>query len=129
MNLATAANRLHHLSMRYAGALVELLKGEKIAFLPDKHPGLREARDLIDLILLTRAEINALTQALHETGLLVTDGQAADVAGVAAKPITLQRWNDIVTENYKWFTEQKARFLNVGVSDDGIVIYGPQKGN
>ena len=42
-----AANRLHHLSMRYSGALTELVKGQPILALPSNHSGLRELRDLI----------------------------------------------------------------------------------
>ena len=33
-----AADRLHHLSMRYAGALVELAQGKPVGLLPKGYP-------------------------------------------------------------------------------------------
>ena len=99
-----AANRLHHLSMRYSGALMELVRGEPVGFIPLGHPGLSEARDLIDLILFTRAEINGLSKCLIAAGVL----KAEDVQKQFA-------------EEYKWFAEQKAKMLKVKISDTGLV--------
>lgn len=107
MNADVAANRLHHLSMRYAGALVELIAQAPITALATGHPGLREARDFIDLILFTRAEINGLTKIL-----------------VDAKLVTPERVSEIMAEQYEWLTKEKAKFLNVGVSDEGLVLNG-----
>jgi hypothetical protein len=94
--MRAAANRLHHLSMRYAGALVELLGDKPVGMIPRGQPGLREARDFIDLILFTRAEINALTKLLE-----ITKAFAAE---------------------YEWFAQQKAKFLGVGLNDAGLVF-------
>lgn len=102
---AAAAYRLHHLSMRYAGAFVELLYGREIAFLPTGHPGLRETRDFIDLILLTRAELNGVSQLLVEAGL-----------------VSEARLAEIMTEQYEWLTAQKEHFLGVRSTDAGLVI-------
>ncbi len=81
-----AANRLHHITMRYAGAYVELATNNPIAFLPSNHPGLHEVRDLASLVLITRAEINALTHTLIDAGLIDADTfvrrQAAEYDGL-----------------------------------------------
>ena len=126
MRLAKAAQRLHHLSMRYAGALVELLQGKPTFGMPQGHPGLREPRDFIDLILFTRAEINGLTAVLHETGVLVEVG-AQDVVGAAIRPMTMERYTEIMAEQYEWLTKEKAKFLAVGVSDEGLVFQGSER--
>ena len=100
-----AAKRLHHLSMRYSGAIVELAKGEPVGMLPQNLPGLRQARDLIDLILLTRAEINGLSRLLIE-----------------AKIITNEQATVVFTDEYEWLAKNKAQWLGVGLTDEGIVI-------
>jgi hypothetical protein len=100
-----AANRLRHLSMRYSGALVELVRGEQAGFLPTGHPGLREARDFIDLILFTRAEVNALARLLIDAGLLTAEQVQAQFA-----------------EEYEWFAQQKAKALGVEVHDHGLTF-------
>ena len=53
MTFRDAAERLHHLSMRYAGAMQELISGKPVGLMPSNSPGLKEARDFIDLILFT----------------------------------------------------------------------------
>ena len=103
MTYREAAERLHHLSMRYAGAWVEVAKGEKVGLLPKDYPGLKEMRDLIDLILLTRAEINGLTELLVKKGLTTTE--------------ELQK---IFGTEYEWLTKQKAQQLGVEVTDAGL---------
>lgn len=100
-----AANRLHHLSMVYSGALIELLQGEKVGLLPASRPGWREARDFIDLILFTRAEINALTGLLIEAGALSTEQVQSRFA-----------------QEYEWFAQQKAQLFGVEVHDHGITF-------
>lgn len=100
-----AANRLHHLSMRYAGAMMELVSGKKVGLIPANAPGFREARDFIDLILLTRAEINGLSNLLVKKGILTTE------------EITKE-----FTEQYDWLTKQKAHQLQVEVTDYGLVF-------
>jgi hypothetical protein len=104
---ALAANRLHHLSMRYSGALMELVSGQPVGLVPRDHPGLREARDLIDLALLCRAEINGLVKML-----------------AAAKLIDAAAVEQVMADEYEWLAREKAKFLNVGISDEGIVIQG-----
>jgi len=121
-----AANRLHHLSMRYAGAFVELLKGEPTWGLPHGHPGLKETRDFIDLILFTRAEINAIGKILEETGVITTVNLPAGTH-ISIRPISMARVAEIIQSEYEWLTKVKAQFLNVGVSDEGIVIQGSQR--
>lgn len=108
--LEQAAQRLHHLSMRYSGALIELISGKPVGLIPHGHPGLSEARDLIDLILLTRAEINAMTQLMAEKGM-----------------IDQKHWREIVAENYEWLTDQKEAFLKVKSTDAGLTIFAAAK--
>lgn len=98
-----ASNRLHHLSMLYSGALIELLQGEQVGLLPTSHPGLREARDFIDLILFTRAEINALSRLLIEAGTFTTEEVQLSFA-----------------EEYEWFAQQKAKLFGVELHDYGV---------
>lgn len=98
-----SSHRLHHLSMRYVGARKEMLSGEKIAFLPADYPGLHEMRDLFDLVLLTRAEINALTALLVDAGVF-----------------NLERFTREVTEQYEWLAREKARHFGCTVTDQGL---------
>ena len=100
-----AANRLHHLSMRYVGALHECAKGEKVGIIAQNHPGNREMRDLIDLVLLTRAEINGITELLVKKGITTTEELQKIFAG-----------------EYEWLTKQKAQQLGVEVTDVGLVF-------
>lgn len=103
-----AYHRLHHLSMRYVGAMLEAATGQPVGLLPANHPGLSQMRDLIDLILICRAEINALTQLCYEKGVFT---QAEH---------TRQLIDDI-----RWLEKQKARFLNVTVTDTGLTFHNP----
>lgn len=98
-----AAQRLHHLSMLYSGALIELVKGEDVGVLPTSYPGLKQARDFIDLILFTRAEINALAGLLIESGVLNTE-----------------QLQNRFAEEYEWFAQQKAKVYGVEVTDYGL---------
>lgn len=98
-----AAQRLHHLSMLYSGSLIELVKGEKVGVLPTSYPGLKEARDFIDLILFTRAEINALSRLLIDAGVL-----------------DLEKVQNQFAEEYEWFAQQKAKLYGVEVTDYGV---------
>lgn len=98
-----AAHRLHHLSMLYSGSLVELLKGEDVGILPANHPGLKQVRDFIDLILFTRAEINALAGLLIESGMLDTE-----------------QVQNRFAEEYEWFAQQKAKLYGCEVEDYGL---------
>lgn len=100
-----AANRLHHLSMRYSGAFVELVSGTPVGFLAREHPGLSECRDFIDLILFTRAEISALTKLCIDAGIF-----------------TSEQFAQQVTDDYEWLAQEKAKFLGVGVTDLGITL-------
>jgi len=102
---AEAANRLHHLSMRYVGAMIEAATGESVVLIPSGHPGLRECRDLIDLILLCRAEINALSKLLLDKGVCSADEMFPTM-----------------TAEYDWLREQKEQFLGVGTTDAGLVL-------
>lgn len=105
---AQAANRLHHLSMRYGAAMLELVSERRVGLLPSGQPGLKEARDFIDMILFTRAEINALTALL-----------------VKAKVFTTEEFQKQCTEEYKHFATVKAKQLGVEVTDHGLVITNP----
>jgi hypothetical protein len=104
-----AAQRLHHLSMLYAGCFHELVSGRPGGVLMQGHPGLKQVRDFIDLILLTRAEINALTK-------LLTDAKIID-------PEKLVRQ---FAEEYEWFAQAKAEAFGVEVTDYGLVL-NPKK--
>jgi hypothetical protein len=102
-----AANRLHHLSMAYVGSLIELVRGEKMAMIPAAYPGLRSCRDFLDLILLCRAEVNALVHILinnqvmsHETFLRV------------------------VAENYDHMAQVKCQQFGCTVTDYGLMFGG-----
>lgn len=105
MTYLEAVNRLHHLSMRYAGAMMELVKGEPVGFIHQSHPGMREARDFIDLILFTRAEINGLTRVLVEAELV--------------SPEELEK---IFAEEYEHFANEKANYLGVEITEMGLVF-------
>ena len=101
-----AANRLHHISMLYVGSFVELCKGEPVGMLPVNYPGLRDVRDLIDQILYTRAEVNALTKLL-----------------VDAKLATVEQASAAMADNYEWFAQQKIKLWpGFKLTDGGIDI-------
>lgn len=106
-----AAERLHHLSMRYVGAFAELAQGKEIAFLPDGTPGVSQMRDLIDLVLLCRAEVNGLTNLMHKAGIITEKDIAVEM-----------------TEQYEYYTKVKARQLGIGVTDVGITYDNPLYG-
>lgn len=101
--LRDAAGRLHHIGMRYVGAIAEVARGRTFGFLPAGDPGVHECRDLIDLMLLTRAEINGLSKLL-----------------VDAKVITPSQLEHEFTEQYNWFAEVKAKQFGVEVFDGGL---------
>lgn len=100
-----AGERLHHLSMIYGAAILELAQGKEVGMVPTGYPGLKKMRDLADLILLTRAEINGLTNLLIEAGVLDLDKVSRTFA-----------------EEYEWLTQQKAKQFGVGVSEHGLVF-------
>lgn len=97
------ADRLHHFSMIYCGAIYELAAGKQILGLPIGHPGLKEVRDVLDLILFLRAEINAMSKILLE-----------------AKLITPERFQEIMGEEYKWLADQKELFFKVKSTPWGL---------
>jgi len=103
-NYEAAANRLHHLSMRYAAAVLELALGRPVGMVPQGYPGLKEFRDLADLILFVRAEMNANTRLMVEAGIIT-----AEQAAIA------------YTEEYDHLTKAKAEQLGVGVNDAGLI--------
>ncbi len=103
--LDLACHRLHHLSMRYVGALMEVTSGAPISFVPQGHPGLRECRDFIDLCLFCRAEINALTGLLIEANLLDAEAVTRRMAA-----------------EYEFMTQAKAKQLGCEVDDRGLVF-------
>jgi DNA-binding transcriptional ArsR family regulator len=98
-----AAERLHHLSMRYVGAFLELARGEEVALIPQGFPGVKEMRDLIDLILLTRAEINAHTALLLEAGVVTQEQVLREIR-----------------EQYDWLTKEKEKFLGCEATAEGL---------
>lgn len=100
-----AANRLHHIGMRYVGALAEVARGSKVGLLPATDPGVHEMRDLIDLLLLTRAEINALSKLLVE-----------------AKVFTAEQLVKEYAEQYDWLADTKAKQFGVKIIDGGLVF-------
>lgn len=104
---ARAANRLHHLSMIYGGAIVEVAQGRDVGLLPIDHPGLKTVRDLADLILLTRAEISALTRLMVDRGVF-----------------TSAEYTRQATDDYQYIAKCKSEQFGVELSDVGIVIKG-----
>jgi hypothetical protein len=67
------ANRLHHLSMLYVGAIAELAEGRALGMIPQNRPGLKTTRDILDLMLFIRAEMNGLTRILMEANIVTQD--------------------------------------------------------
>lgn len=98
-----AANRLHHLSMVYVGALIEVVSGEPVGVVPDTRPGLAQMRDLIDLLLYTRAEISGLSRLLVDNGVFTT-----------------QQYQEQMAEEYNWFANVKAKQFGCTVTDVGL---------
>jgi hypothetical protein len=109
VDVREAANRLHHLSMRYVGAFAEIAKGEPVGLLPQGAPGLKEMRDLIDLVLLTRAEISGLSKILIE-----------------AKITTVERLTEVMAEEYEYLAIVKANQLGVEIFDGGLKFKKPE---
>jgi hypothetical protein len=103
-----AAQRLHHVSMRFVGAMRELCTGTKVGFIPSGAPGLDEMRSLIDLCHLTRAEVNGLTKLLIE--------------GKYLKAETVTR---TFAEEYEWLAQQKAQETGCEVTDYGLSFKAP----
>lgn len=98
-----SAHRLHHLSMVYVGAFMEVAKGQKVGLIPLNHPGLKETRDLIDLLLFTRAEISGLTRLMVDKGVF-----------------TAQEYQEQMIEEYDWFAQQKSKQFGCTVTDTGL---------
>lgn len=98
-----AANKLHHLSMLYAGALAELGQAKKLGLLPSDAPGIKGARDIVDIVLLVRAELNAVTNLLLKRGVIkLPDLEAA------------------FAHEYEWFAQQKANLFGCKVTEGGL---------
>lgn len=105
-----AANRLHHLSLRYVGALAEVAKGQPVGALPAGYPGISEMRDLIDLILYCRAECNVLTAVLLQMN---------------PPAISLPDLQKMMAEEYEKLAQEKAEQLGCEVFDGGLVFKVP----
>jgi hypothetical protein len=103
------AAKLNHLGMLYAGSIAEVAQGRPIFGLPHDHPGLPMVRDLLQLVLFTRAELNAVTKLLRVQG--VTD----------------QEIESAIAEEYEWLTAEKARQFGVRVTDLGIEVEVPRR--
>lgn len=103
--VAKWANNLHHLTMIYLGGFAELARGKEIMFVAANEPGVKKTRDLLDLVLILRAEINGITRLLVQTGLVTEDQISREYA-----------------EQYEWLAKQKAGQFGVEVSDVGLVF-------
>lgn len=100
-----AFNRLHHLSMLYAMAFLDQ---QEMA-----DPGQRlMARDILDCVLICRAEINGITKILTDLKIV--------------SPEEIKR---VMTEQYQWLAGEKAKIYNVTIMDDGIIINKPGSQN
>jgi hypothetical protein len=99
-----AANRLHHVTMRYVAAIKELADCNPIAFIPQTHPGLHPCRDFLDIILLVRAEVNGLAQLLIRAGVLTGEEVVRQF-----------------TYEYDVFAKAKAAHYGFEVNDAGLV--------
>lgn len=64
------ANRLAKYRSVYAGSLAELGQGRQLGLLPRDHPGIVLTRDLIEKVLLARAELNAFSRILVEKNVI-----------------------------------------------------------
>lgn len=103
------ASRLNHLGMIYAGAMAEVAQGHPVTFLPLDAPGLKQVRDLIQLVLFTRAEVNGLTNLLIEKEL-----------------VTLSEVEQQMEDEYEWLAAGKVRQfsdllgVDIHITDQGL---------
>lgn len=100
-----AYQNICHLSMRYVGAFYEACTGKPVGLIPQNHPGNKETRDLINLILICRAEINALAKLCYDKGVFTNE----------------EHINQL-TDDLQYLTKEKAQFLGVEVTDYGLVF-------
>lgn len=105
------ASHLNHIGQIYAGALAELGQGRRLPMIPQDHPGLPIVRDLLQLVLFQRAEINGLTKLLLEKGVATSD-----------------EVNQVFQDEYEWLAGAKADQLgkqlglHIAVTDYGLSI-------
>lgn len=99
------ANKLHHLGMIYVGAVAEVAQGKVVGVLPADNPGVHNIRDLIDLVLFARAEINGLTNLLVRRNI-----------------VNEEQLNREFAEQYRYLAQTKAKQFGVGVNDLGLVF-------
>lgn len=107
-----AANQLHHLSMRYVGSFVEAAKGERVSLLEKDYPGLKDLRDLIDLVLAQRAEISALSKLLIDKKIFTVD------------EYTIQATSEMI-----WLTREKANQFGCTVTEAGLIYRNESERN
>lgn len=102
---AKSINRLHHVGIRYLGAMVEVVTGQKIMFVPADRPGVHELRDFISLGLILRAEVNAITKILIDN-----------------KMVTHAQLLEGVTAEYNQVCKEKCHQFGFEVDDLGIIL-------
>lgn len=105
--LQAESNRLHHLSMVYAGDFAQLpwAEGAATGIVPYGTPGLKGVRDIADIALLVRVEVNALVNMLVRKGVF-----------------TSEEWVRECIEQTQWFTAQKEQKFNVKSTAEGLVL-------
>lgn len=81
-----AANRLHHLSMRYGAAIAEIAQGRPLGLIPKGYPGLSDVRDLVDIALLVRAEVSGLTALLIEARRSCANSRRNTIGSPSRRP-------------------------------------------
>lgn len=105
MTATDEANRLAKYRSVYAGALAELGSGRPIGLLPKDWPGIMLVRDLIEKVLLTRAEINGLSKIVVE-----------------AKLVTQERFDQIMAEEYAWLADAHEKLTGYKAHEAGLTI-------
>lgn len=100
-----AANRLHHLSIIYSGAIAEVARGHPISVIPSGAPGLEGTRDLIDCALLVRAEVNGITRILLEKAIVTHEDLLA-----------------VLIVEYDHLAAAKAAHYGFSVTDEGLRV-------
>jgi hypothetical protein len=83
--------------------MYELATNQEIVALAQNHPGSKVCRDLIDLILLCRAEINGITRLLVDSGYL-----------------DHRKFVRQMKEEYDYLTDVKAKQFGFTVTDVGL---------
>lgn len=105
--LRSESNRLHHISMIHAGDFASLpwAPGAAQGMVPYGAPGLKGVRDVADIALVLRAEMNALVALLIRKGVF-----------------SQEEWVRQCIEDTMWLTEAKEKQFNVRATETGLTL-------